>query len=234
MKSTKMTMQRLEKKYLLDQAQYDELMIRLYPFVREDEFGSSTICNIYYDTLHFDLITRSLQKPAYKEKLRLRSYGVPKETSTVYLEIKKKCAGVVNKRRIAMKLKEAEDYLSEGEYPDQPSQILNEIDYFLKFYEPTAKLCLSYDRSPYVALDDPEIRITFDKNIRRRYDHLSLFYGDYGKRILEDGKVLMEIKVSDAYPLWLTHLLSELAIYPMSFSKYGTVFMEDVVKEARV
>lgn len=234
MKETKLTFQRLEKKYLLTAAQYTAIMARLSPYLKEDEFGCSTISNIYYDTIQYDLITHSLQKPMYKEKLRVRSYGSVDVDSTVYIEIKKKYKGVVNKRRVGMLLEDAQRYLQLGYRPALQSQILSEIDYFLKFYNPVPKVFLAYDRSPFVGIEDSELRITFDHNIRRRYEHLSLGDGDYGECVLPKGVVLMEIKVADAYPLWLVTILSDLMIYPISFSKYGKVFMEDVVKERMV
>ena len=233
MKPTMMTFQRLEKKYLLNEAQYASLMKELKKFLVYDEFGPSTICNIYYDTVHYDLITQSLQKPPYKEKLRLRSYGIPNKDTMVYVEIKKKCAGVVNKRRVGLTLEEAQRYLQEGVIPPVQNQILSEINYFLEFYHPIPKVFLAYDREPYVCKQDSQLRFTFDRNIRRRYHDLSLTYGDQGETVFSQDAILMEIKVGDAYPLWLTKILSKYEIYPTSFSKYGTVFMEDVVKKER-
>lgn len=230
---TKMTFQRLEKKYLLTSAQYLALMEQLSHHIQLDAFGESTICNIYFDTSNYELITHSLQKPAYKEKLRLRSYGIPTQDSIVYLEIKKKCKGVVNKRRVPMSLKEARAYLLDSVPPAQDSQILSEIDYFLQFYQPVPKVYLAYDRTPFVCIEDPAIRITFDRNIRRRHDQLFLENGDHGECIFSHNQVLMEIKVPDAYPLWLTRMLSNLEMYPVSFSKYGKVFMEDIIKKER-
>lgn len=234
MKEIKMTFQRLEKKYYLTPRQYSTLMVELCDYVKEDQFGSSTICNIYYDTEQFDLISQSIQKPAYKEKLRLRSYGIPKAEDKVYLEIKKKCKGVVNKRRIAMTLQEAENYLVHGKRPLYQNQILNEIDYFIQFYKPEPKVFLAYDRIPYVGIEDAQVRITFDFNIRRRHDHLSLGWGDTGECIQADNGIIMELKVSDAYPLWLTYLLSKYELYPVSFSKYGTIFLKDIVEKERM
>lgn len=228
-----MIFQRLEKKYLLSKIQFDNLIKELDMYLEYDEFGPSTISNIYYDTYHYDLITNSLQKPPYKEKLRLRGYGQVNQDSIVYLEIKKKCNGVVNKRRIGLKLHELDLYLNQGILPAASSQILSEIDYFLNFYKPIPKVYLAYDRSPFVCSYNSDIRFTFDRNIRRRYENLSLVGGSEGENIFSTELVLMEIKVNDAYPLWLTSILSKYKIYPTSFSKYGTVFMEDVVKKER-
>lgn len=125
---------RYEKKYLMPETVYQELRERLKPWMNEDEYGLHTICNIYYDTQESDLIRRSIEKPVYKEKLRLRSYGIPEMDSTVFLEIKKKYKKVVNKRRIPLTLQEAYDYVEKGIRPKKDCQILREIDFFLQRY----------------------------------------------------------------------------------------------------
>lgn len=223
--------QRVEKKYLLSQEVYDNLLKALSPYMKIDEYGLHTICNIYYDTEHFDLIRTSIEKPVYKEKLRLRSYGIPKDYDKVFLEIKKKWDGVVYKRRVSMTLSKANRYLSHGIKPNFDSQILREIDYFISFYKPIPKVYLAYDRIAMYCINDPDLRITFDKNIRSRTTNLDLSKGDYGEPLLEDGYRLMEIKVAGAYPLWLVNIISELQIYPKSFSKYGNVYKELLTEE---
>ena len=105
---------RYEKKYLMPEPVYLELRKRLAPYMQEDEYGLHTICNIYYDTRDSYLIRRSIEHPVYKEKLRLRSYGIPSLDSKVFLEIKKKYRKVVNKWRIQLTLKEAYDYIEHG------------------------------------------------------------------------------------------------------------------------
>ncbi len=218
---------RVEKKYLLNREQYDGLLAAMEPYMQLDEYGLSKICNIYFDTENDELIRTSLEKPAYKEKLRLRSYGVPTPDGRVYIEIKKKYDSVVYKRRIALKHSEAEDYLLRGIRPQQESQILREIDYFLQFYRPVPKLYLAYDRMAYFGKGNHEFRMTFDSGIRSRRDELSLTAGDYGTQLLEEDYQLLEIKAVGAYPLWLAGALSELKIYPTSFSKYGNVYKKE-------
>ena len=187
-----------------------------------------TIANIYFDTPDDYLIRTSLSKPEYKEKLRLRSYGVPTKNEKVFLEIKKKYKGIVNKRRTALTLSDAYDFVKTGKAPEfkeyMNKQVLSELQYFLKIYDLSPKLYLAYDRIAYFEKDNQDLRISFDMNIRsRRYD-LALEHGDYGEKLLPEGVYLMEIKTSLAKPLWLTKMLSELDIKRVSFSKYGTEF----------
>lgn len=187
-----------------------------------------TISNIYYDTQSDYLIRESLSKPVYKEKLRLRSYGIPCSDSIVYLEIKKKFDGIVNKRRTALKLCEAYEFLQTGIIPTYKDymnlQVLNEIEYFLKIHKVLPKLYLAYDRIAYFEKGNKDLRISFDMNIRSRRHDLFLENGDHGERLVNDNVYLMEVKTSLSKPLWLTHMLAELDIKRNSFSKYGTEF----------
>ena len=167
-------------------------------YVKMDRYGPGTICNIYYDTPKFDLICRSIEKPAYKDKLRMRSYGTPGEKDEVYIELKKKWQGIVYKRRIQMILNEARNYLDHGIRPKMESQILNEIDYFLNFYKPERKKYIAYDRIAWMGILDKDVRITFDSNIRYREDELDLEAGDTGYSLMDSNLILMEIKVPGA------------------------------------
>lgn len=217
------TFKRVEKKYLLSEDKYNRLLERLEPYIQLDEYGLHTICNIYYDTPDYDLIRTSIDKPVYKEKLRLRSYGIPDLDSKVFLEIKKKYDGIVYKRRISLTLEEAEKYLA-GESRLRNGQIENEIDYFVKFYKPVPKMYIAYDRMAYLGKKDSALRMTFDKNIRSREDSLRLQDGDEGRLLLDKEYRLLEIKVAGAFPIEIARILSELEIYPVSFSKYGNIY----------
>ncbi len=216
--------ERVEIKYLVPKERYEAFMAAMEPYMQLDEYGLSAICNIYYDTDDNLLVSRSLGKPKYKEKLRLRSYGVPGNESIAFAEIKKKFDGVVYKRRAALPYLEAEAFLNYGIRPKEDSQIVREIAYFRDFYKPVPKLFLGYDREAYFGKKDPALRITIDRNIRYREKDLFLSKGDYGDLLDPDGSYLLEIKAGDAMPLYLTRILSELQLYPASFSKYGKIY----------
>ena len=220
---------RTEKKYLLTPEQYRALRRELAPYMEEDEYGLSRILSLYYDTEDYQLIRRSLEKPRYKEKLRLRSYGVPGNRDRVFLEIKKKVEGVVYKRRVTLTAAEAMDYLAGGEKPEGKGQIMEEIDWMVRRYQPKPAAVSSTDRLALFGKEDPALRITFDFNPRGRTDQLDLRLGDRGESLLPDGEVLMELKVSAAAPLWLAEILSRMRLYPRSFSKYGTCYRRDLI-----
>lgn len=215
---------RREVKYLLDDRQYYALGQTLRQRMVPDEYLHSSISNLYYDTPNFRLIRESLAKPKYKEKLRLRCYSVPEEDSPSFVEIKKKCGGVVYKRRACLPYAQAVAYLA-GQGEGDPGQIGRELDWFLGFYgDLHPAMYLSYDRISLKGKEDESLRLTLDRNIQWRTQALDLSQGPWGHALLRPEQRLMEIKIQDAMPLWLAEALSRLGIFPTSFSKYGAAY----------
>lgn len=217
---------RVEKKYRVSKSEKDELLSEISDYLTPDPHGRSTICSVYLDTPDFLLIRNSIEAKTYKEKLRLRCYGTPDKNDKVFLEIKKKFKGVVYKRRVSMTLSQAEDYLLNGTRPED-SQIMNEIDYAMRFYRsPAPAMLIAYERDAYFVKDMPNLRLTFDSNVRYRVNNLHLDNGSKGDIIIPEDCYILEIKTDGAMPLWLSHALSKLKILPASFSKYGTAYRE--------
>ena len=217
---------RVEEKYLLTKEQHQLLFEKINPYLKKDKFPESTICNIYFDNSNNDLIINSLEKPIFKEKLRLRSYQIPELNDEVFLEIKEKYKGIVGKRRIKMTLQNFYDYYENQEY-DKNNQIMKEIDYYFKYYHLKPVIYIAYDRKSYCSKEDNNLRITIDSNLRSRNEDLRLELGDAGKRYFKEDYYIMEIKTLGAMPLWLVRSLSELQIYPASFSKYGKIYEKE-------
>lgn len=216
---------RYELKYFLTPAQKEQILAAMEPYMKLDSYGRTTIRNIYYDTSNYRLIRQSLEKPVYKEKLRIRSYAQADPDTPVYVELKKKFDAVVYKRRIGLPEQAAMAWIA-GTLPcPGEEQIVREIDYFRRFYaglEP--KVFLSYEREAYYALDGSDFRVTFDESILFRQRDLSLCGGVWGAPLLEPGQTLMEIKCSGGIPLWMAASLSRQEIYKTSYSKYGTAY----------
>ena len=216
---------RTEKKYLLDRETYEELVKRLAYYMDKDKYFGSEIMSIYFDTPDYRLIRTSIEKPVFKEKIRLRSYGVPSSEDEVFLEIKRKFKGVVYKRRSEMPLNEAVSFTRGAQIQPHNQQIENEIKWAFNYYNSLSpKMMISYHRHAYVGKDNKNLRITFDDRILYRDYDLNLSNGIYGEELLKDGQRLMEIKIPDAMPLWLSDILDELEIFSTSFSKYGTAY----------
>ena len=213
---------RTEIKYLLNSNQFDSLFSFLQEFAKVDSYGKTRINNIYFDTPDYKLIRTSLEKPIYKEKLRLRTYGETTDDTNSFIEIKKKYDGIVYKRRVSGRYKDAFDYLVRAGKPLDDSQISREIAGFIDMYEDLRPaMRISYDRIAMAGIYDPDFRVTFDTKIEWDTESLDLRYKAIGIPILKEGEYMMEIKVKDSMSYELTEKLSELGIFPASFSKYG-------------
>lgn len=227
---------RYELKYMLTEEQKQKLLTAMEPYMKLDAYGRTTIRNIYFDTDNYRLIRRSIEKPAYKEKLRIRSYAQASTESPVFIELKKKYDSVVYKRRLCMNEKEAMEWIAENHNCEQETQISKEIAYFLDYYKDLRPAAfLSYEREAFYSLGGDDLRITFDDHILCRQESISLTEDVWGMELLEPGMVLMEIKCSGGIPLWLTQVLSEERIYKTSFSKYGEAYQKIIfpkLKEA--
>lgn len=240
---------RYEVKYLLEEEQYKEFRERTQQYLTEDSYGETAVCNCYFDTPDYRLIRNSLEKPIYKEKLRLRSYGTPEQADKqVFLELKKKYRGVVYKRRECMTYGEAEAYVLQGVTPKQDSQILREIDWAMHYYGsliPTMYLSYQrialFERQPENGAEAMEacgthtgnldLRITFDREILWRTKQLRLQDGIFGNALLEPGQRIMEVKTPGAIPRWFADVLDEMKLFPISFSKYGRAYQLSMLEE---
>ncbi len=216
---------RYELKYILTKQQYKLLLCEMSNYMKLDEYGRHKISNIYFDTEDFRIIRHSLEKPKYKEKLRVRCYGNPSDDSTAFIELKKKFDGVVYKRRIFTKQKNALDYLSGNSQTIEKSQILKEVDYFKNCYdEIKPKVYLSYEREAFYSEIDEDFRLTFDFNIKTRDNNVSLYESKEDKNVLSEENVLLEVKTVMGLPTWLLLFFNKHQIYKTSFSKYGTAY----------
>ena len=222
---------RYELKYIINPAQRDALKIAMEGHLALDKFGHSTIRNIYYDTDNWRLIRRSIEKPWYKEKLRVRSYTQATDTSPVFIELKKKFEKVVYKRRLALPCLE----VMEGLRPENTlnaapadQQVAREIEAFKRFYGPTLKpaMFLSYEREAYYPIDGVDFRLTIDENMLWRVQDIDLRSPVGGRFILPPDQMILELKTPGGLPLWMVHFMSEHKIYKTSFSKYGTAYKQ--------
>ena len=224
---------RYEKKYMLTLEQYDALRAFLADYMRYDKYclndKSYKLYNIYFDSPTNELIRTSVSKPPYKEKLRMRSYFPLREADDkVFFEIKRKYKGCVTKRRATMKYSEVMEMVKTRQLPPSyetasyfDRQVEKEILRMLVNYDLRPAVYISYDRVAMFGIDDPELRITFDKEIYTRRTNLTFDGDTSGYDIMPPERILMEIKIPNAMPLWLARFLSEHKIFNSSFSKYG-------------
>jgi hypothetical protein len=238
---------RKEMKYIMDAERYHHIRNFLTKYMNLDEYNKGdkfyTIANIYYDTHDNNIIRQSVAKPKYKEKLRLRAYGVPDLDTKTYLEIKKKYRGIVYKRRVTLPLRDAYSFIETGIIPQVKNpryvttQVLAELKYTIDFYKPLPALYLAYDRIAYFGKDQSEggpgrdLRISFDFNVRTRREDTGLEKGDHGEQLLKEGWYVMEIKSGNTIPRWLLDYMQEHGMRRGSFSKYGAEYKRFLRRE---
>lgn len=219
---------RVEQKYILCKEQYELLQSMIDDKFNKDKYYESKIYNIYFDNDNNDMIINSIEKPIYKEKIRLRSYNESKNNNDiVYLEMKQKYKHVVYKRRVMMTYGEYNKYINDGIIPVRDGQIMKEIDYYINYYKVKPYMYVAYDRLSYYSKEDSEFRITFDTNLRYRLSNLGLYDGKNDKKYFEDEVYIMEVKCMNSLPIWFVDVLSKNEIYPVSFSKVGSIYIKD-------
>lgn len=218
---------RYEKKYVIDALQYELFMHFVQGKLTEDQRSRYTISNLYYDTDDYELIRASIEKPVYKEKLRIRTYEAPWPGAAAYIELKKKVEGIVYKRRFETDLTGGAVFLGGGAVPvskPEDKHVIEEIKYFLSRHDVGPKAFISYERQCFHGAFDPEFRVTFDTDITFSDPKDVSSAKPAGRPVLEPEKMIMEIKTPSAMPVWLSKIMSELDIYPSSFSKYGQAY----------
>lgn len=221
-------MKRYELKYIINKSQEEFLLDSLKGHMEPDKFGLTSIASLYYDTPDYRLIARSVEKPPFKEKMRLRSYGLATNESPVFLELKRKAYGIVYKRRVQTTIPLVTKFLDgEGDIC-AGGQINREIVYFRDMYKNLAPTCLIiYDRTAFFE-PDGDLRLTIDNNPRYRVDDLNLTTSMEGNLLLPENCSVLEIKVQQAMPLWLSAILDKGKIYKGSFSKYGEAYKKQI------
>lgn len=223
-------MKRYEIKYLMSKEQTEFLKKQLIGHMELDQYGLTSIASLYYDTPDYRLIRLSQEKPLFKEKIRLRSYGIATESSPVFLELKRKAYGIVYKRRVQTTIPNVKKFLDKQGNICADGQIAREITYFRDYYDNLVPACLIiYDRNAYYE-PGGDLRLTIDYNPRYRVENINLTTNMEGISLLPDGYAILEVKVQQAMPLWLTKILDDGHIYKSTFSKYGEAYKQQALK----
>lgn len=217
---------RKEQKYLLTVKEYEEFMETFKDDLVEDPYSPYEIRSIYFDNQKNDLMNRNLKKPAFRQKIRLRSYGPVKDSDSVFLEMKKKLKGTTFKKRITIPYEEARKYLKTNrEKKDESSNTGKELVRIFKKENLEPSFYVRYHRKAYVWKSDPDFRLTFDTDLISQEDINDLNI-DRGTPLLKDNIVLMELKAPYALPLAVSRFLSRHGLYPANFSKAATSFKQ--------
>lgn len=224
---SQLNFKRLEQKYLLNKQQFLALEEMLNEKFIPGDYFNSEVYNLYFDNINHDIIINSIEKPDFKDKIRLRGYENLESGSSVYLESKKKYRGVVYKRRVVMTLMEWKSYYEHGIFPNHDLQIMKEIDYEIKLFKLKPMYFVSYKRKSWRSIEDENFRVTIDSDLKGRMIFLDLVSSEHDRRYFYDDTCIMEVKCTNSLPLWFVKILNENKIYPSSFSKVGNIYMKE-------
>lgn len=222
---------RREQKYLITTDQYLELVQQMSPYMRPDKYGTNgkyTVTSLYFESPDYKIYYETKNKLRFRQKLRLRVYDDTDINGTAFFEVKQKHKKVVNKRRMILPLSEAYHYLDHASHipleniQTSNMQVLREIDHFRELFNLKPEMIVSYDRHAFHGVHDPELRVTFDLNLRCRNNDLAVENGPQGENFIDKNLVVLEVKVNDSVPLWLTRILQDLNCEQRSASKFCT------------
>lgn len=243
---------RYELKYWLTREEHAALREAIMPRMAYDTYGDPegkyNIVSLYFESDDKKIYYETINRLRFRQKLRLRVYDQANLLSPSFIEIKQKFTNVVNKRRTLIPLGEAYDVLSKP-YDEQlietvdasNRQILREALHFRDLYNLKPATVVSYDRQAFSGIEQGEedLRVTFDYNLMCRDDDLAIENGPEGIHFTDYDFVILEVKVSNSVPFWLSRILSEFEFYRQGFSKFctsldvleGKIVPEPIIKE---
>lgn len=220
---------RRELKYLISHTTYEALLEALTPYMKADSFGTDgkyAISSLYFDTPHHSIYWETANQLPIRQKLRLRTYERSEPGGAAFFEIKQKVNNWVHKRRTMLTLAEGYrfvDLWSHSE-PQQIAssneQVAREIWQFQHQYQLKPKVIVRYERHALECLNDPELRITFDRQLTCRSDSLLLEADEAEKHFVNPDFVIMEVKAGRSIPLWLSRMLADFGCQRSALSKY--------------
>ena len=236
MKPIETSFKRIETKYVVAKGDLANLIEDLKIYLVEDDYPTSTIFNIYFDTEQFDMIQEDGQGTKRKEKIRMRTYlSQVQPDSQVFLEIKSKGrAGVGRKHRLLSTPQSITQFMTKGQLDSsiKDRMIIEKIQQLQEEYQQAIipRMYIYYDRFSLKEKKEisgfpyNKIRITIDQNLTYRDDNVSLFSGKDGFPLLNEDIVIMEIKAPGRKPQWLQDILDQYGLVEQKFSKYSCAY----------
>ena len=226
---------RFELKYVLSLAERDALLGRFAARFRPDTVGGPAgrypVVSLYCDTAERKCYWDAWRGVPSRRKLRLRLYGKPDGSipSATFLEIKHHDGAEGAKRRVLLPLAAALAFVNGGDAPaagPADERILGEARRLIAGEGFRPACVIRYDRHAYRFVDaagNEQLRITFDHDVRVRFDRLDARPADdgCGLPVLAADRCLMEVKGATAAPYDFAADLSTHGIFPRPFSKYA-------------
>lgn len=233
---------RYELKYVMDWSTYFRMKKDIEVLFKKDPFGDKNgkynVISLYYDTPALKFFQEKIDGEERRVKLRLRTY-VHKDRidnkrrmkqPDVFIEIKKKINKNVLKKRVYLDEKKAREFIENPSLgkpfmklvDKKGKETLREVEYLKSIFKLKPTIVVSYTRQAFVSKDNLNVRVTFDSNIRYRRRDFSLKMKGGDNYLLPPNLLVMEIKYTDYFPLWLVQLIQKYECGIRTFSKYCT------------
>lgn len=223
---------RFELKYLitLKQAELFKKALRAYLFADEHGNGNGryALASLYYDSPDLRCYWEKVDGLRFRRKLRIRRYetDAPLTADTpVFVEIKQRLDKVTQKRRVILPYGDALRLCNERQLPDEVAPedetVMNEIYAYLWQYNLRPVSIVRYERQAFIGTDyDLGLRVTFDTSLNYQVHQLLLEEEPSSLPMLPADRVVMEIKVNERIPYWLTEMIAAHNLKMIRVSKY--------------
>jgi hypothetical protein len=222
---------RFELKYMLTLQQAEKFKRALGAFMRPDEHGLDNgryaLASLYYDSPDLRCYWEKEYGLRFRRKLRLRRYETGtalNEETPIFVEIKQRVDRVTQKRRAVLPYGAALRLCNDRQMPEHAPEdkaVIEEIYVFLWQYNLRPVSIVRYDRQAFIgSAYDLGLRVTFDTALTFQPHPLHLHEAPQGLSMLPANQVVMEIKVNERTPSWLTGLIANHNLRLERVSKY--------------
>ena len=233
MAETPLTFERLELKYLVDEAQAARIRADLEGLCDADREGGASygLMSLYLDSPALAFHRAKLENAHDRFKLRVRAYegGGP-----VFLEVKRKTGDVIRKKRVAVDADGWEDAAAGYGAPlgggARSQAILDEFSRLQALTGAVPRLLVHYLREAWASNVDRYARVTFDRAIRVQDVSSFTLEGEPDAWHPVDGPslgvgttspVILELKCESRLPSWMVALVRRHELVHTAFSKYS-------------
>jgi hypothetical protein len=225
---------RHELKYLISEAKAVAISEFIRPFMPVDRYsklqphGYYPIVSLYLDSDDLLLCKESLEGKQNRFKLRIRSYSDDQQYPT-FFEIKRRISNVIMKSRAPVRHQDVAMLLQGLCLPHQDfrtnREALDQFQLYVSSIMAKPAVLIRYMRKAYESDSENRVRITFDRELCYRVENeprITLDGSGWQRNHLTTTGVILEIKFTACYPMWLSRLVTTFDLKSRSISKFAT------------
>lgn len=236
---------RFELKYALPLARRAEVLEEAWAHVKADANGAEIapllppevladgpaprgyrVCSLYLDTLDLMGYTERLAEARIRNRVRVRTYGLPGDVAPVFLEAKRKLHRNVVKHRIRVGDTQAWAQGDEirpwrkavHDHGDPRGFARRWLD-AVEHVDMRAVCHVTYVRETWV---QGRCRLTIDHDLRAQaWPDPRMLQAHAGTPLLPPGWIVLELKFNGAEPVWMRQLVMKLRLMSEPVSKFA-------------